>query len=175
MIYIFEGINGCGKTTLAKFNAQHFGYTYLKMSTSTPDWSYVYKNNKDPRIIDDAFRLHQDFFTKVIAPVIETGKPVVLDRSFPSIYAYQCASPAQKILWHVNFSKMPRSLKHARLIYVETALDECVKRLRLRDGEQTPSMVQKLLERLQRYEEMRENGYFYKTVSGVDAPLRVVL
>ena len=91
-----EGIDGAGKTTLAKevlvplLNAE-----YVSVLDSGPISKLVRKQLMERPEISD---IHQTFFMTAalletynltIKPLLESGKNVVVDRWLPSVYAYQ--------------------------------------------------------------------------------------
>lgn len=91
-----EGIDGAGKTTLAKeVLVPLLGAEYVSVLDSGPISKLVRKQLMEHPEISD---MHQTFFMTAallethnltIKPLLESGKNVVVDRWLPSVYAYQ--------------------------------------------------------------------------------------
>ena len=96
-IIIFEGIDMCGKSTIAKALSLKLEIPIFKMNLPKHFWDFL---------------IHQRYATEAITQMFEqTGQSAILDRSFLSDYMYSCLfnrpyDKATHVLTDERFAKM---------------------------------------------------------------------
>ncbi len=134
MFIVIEGLDGVGKTTLAKKLSNEIGATYL----STPSKTFSEIRQK----IDDAYAhnqlARQLFYASTVVDIADRvrqllveGRPVVVDRYWLSTMVYHNWKTEGK---HFELSDVEKVLLVPDLtIYIELSLSERNKRINNRD------------------------------------------
>lgn len=144
MLIVFEGIDGCGKTTvIQKLQAHLLGLDIDVISTSefgnsfpwaAPLRAELIANKSDPiEQYRTVLKARDRHFSDVLRPALKSGKVVLMDRYVMSTMAYQGRSgltPASMI-WeeHTEVYGWPRPDLN---ILLECELNSAAERLRLR-------------------------------------------
>lgn len=93
MIIIFEGIDGCGKTTQTKLLANYLCQKKVKYiifkEPVKPFRSLILNNKFDPLVYFFLFQANRAFNFNQIRKYLQKKYWILIDRSFPSTFAYQ--------------------------------------------------------------------------------------
>lgn len=120
---VLEGLDGAGKTTIAKYLAQQFGDKILTHHASSANFSkdilslLVSKESQDagaPTQFFLAWAAHAYRIKFFIKPSILKGVNVVSDRFDASTYAYQVAGPEAEDLADLFFKTRRKLLKDCK-------------------------------------------------------------
>ena len=121
MIISIEGVDGAGKSTLAKHLSDELGFPILDLNKDMLEpYEYVHNNCKStPNFDRDSW--------KVAAVAIETlyaaGANAILDRTTLSCWAYQQRNDA-------NLEYLAQVIKHVKpvILMLDTDIDTCLER-----------------------------------------------
>ncbi|MEM0043278.1 MAG: dTMP kinase [Sulfolobales archaeon] len=165
-LIVIEGIDGSGKTTLARNLVRRLmerGFkSYYTYEPYESPFSEVFRKIKtliktDPTIDALAMTLDRAYHVKmVIEPLLEEGYIVVSDRYYYSTIAYQGAMGAD-ITWIKNMNKVFR--KPDLGIYIDVSVDTALERIKMKESRWPEYEVRELLEKVRKiYLEMVREG-----------------
>ncbi|MDI6888097.1 MAG: dTMP kinase [Methanocellales archaeon] len=140
ILITFEGIDGSGKSTMAKRIAAHLGNDYDITLTTEPTLGWI-GDVVRKSIVSDVNPLaelflfvadHAEHVAKVIKPALDEGKIVISDRYSDSRYAYQGATLADRFANPIDWVKrihagwtIPPDLTFLLLVSPSVALKRC--------------------------------------------------
>lgn len=139
--FVFEGIDGCGKTTLInglkeKFNAdgydvsdhEPYGTTYGKMIRNYCNQNQYGLTNETIALL--MYSSFIEFTDKIIKPALEQNKIVLVDRWYGSTIVYQgIEMDNQMFLANIHNSILPLLPKVDRYIYLDCSYEVSQNRL----------------------------------------------
>jgi len=140
ILITFEGIDGSGKSTIAKRISARLGKDYDVLLTTEPTLGWIgdvvrrsIASDADP--LAELFLFvadHAEHVAKVIRPALDEGKIVISDRYSDSRYAYQGATLANRFENSIDWVKrihagwtIPPDLTFLLLVSPNVALSRC--------------------------------------------------
>ncbi len=140
ILITFEGIDGSGKSTIAKRAAARLRNDYDVSLTTEPTLGWIgdvvrksIASDVDP--LAELFLFvadHAEHITKVVKPALDEGKIVISDRYSDSRYAYQGATLANRFEDSIDWVKkihagwtIPPDLTFLLLVSPRVALSRC--------------------------------------------------
>jgi dTMP kinase len=143
---VVEGVDGCGKTTLAKFLAEKIPNSVL-MKENT---KWLEEMSKFPEIADMLF---EDFckervsYSQRINKLISSGYVVISDRFYPSTICYQfenCENYDCKKLIKIYEKYYPQWRKPDLILIPSESLKICIKRIKDRGEKVNTKFLRKV-------------------------------
>ena len=140
-LFLVEGIDGAGKSTLAE-----------GLARSIPGGALVvHEPSRDTRVsasvsammADDATPMAEQFLLlaaaadthhRVVRPALREGRTVILDRGFGSMHAYAAARGLRARLREIDALNAWATVTPRLVLWVETPVEVAQARLRARDG-----------------------------------------
>ena len=141
MFVAVDGIDGAGKTTLARHLQKFFAASnplVTKEPTADSEWGLALrdsaKNGRLPREIEIEY-FHRDrveHIKNVIKPALAAGRMVISDRYVDSTLAYQCKSPKEADSLYRKF--LPEILVPDLTFILDCAVDTGLRRVASRNN-----------------------------------------
>ena len=146
MFIVFEGLDGCGKTTqieLLEKNLKEKGYSNLKLIRE-PGGTKIAEEIRDILLYKNLTDIQRLFLflasrnivtNEQIIPAIENGDIVICDRYAPSTLAYQGYGKrvADIELVHKMNNLACENIRPDLVIFIDVPVKECMKRLDIKD------------------------------------------
>ena len=135
---VIDGIDGTGKTTIAKYIAEKINGVYIPIFGAGPIGKEV-RNSflTEKAILENKESYHLvaaaivESFYMYVLPLLKEGKNVVVDRFMASMYAYQIHSHPKDNLYNSYWNLYQNILKSATpdlYIWMNADLDICLAR-----------------------------------------------